>query len=245
MARPVNADAQATQAKILATAYGLFASKGIDGVSVRDIARAAKVSLAMVHHYFGSKQGLYDACLERMLEELSGLKEELLSKVGEDFSTPAAVLETAARTGFRFAREHQAAVRLLLRAPVDSGELDPRVRQSGVLPFLDTVSGVVAGVVGRSPESLRLPLQTVVYQIVRYAIVSPRELQVLVSGGPFSDDPEAEFPQAIAAVEDHLVDATFRVLGFERVGRIVDLGRTTADGARGGLEAPSGGSLHH
>src|ERR1041385_6512140 len=97
MARPVNADAQATQAKILATAYDLFAARGIDGASVRDIAKGAAVSLAMVHHYFGSKQGLYEACVDAMLNELGGLRTEFESKLSTSGATPIEVISEAVR----------------------------------------------------------------------------------------------------------------------------------------------------
>jgi AcrR family transcriptional regulator len=39
----------------------LFADKGFDGTSVRDIAEAASVNLAMISYYFGSKEKLMEA----------------------------------------------------------------------------------------------------------------------------------------------------------------------------------------
>lgn len=39
----------------------LFAAKGFDGTSVRDIAESAKVNLAMISYYFGSKEKLMEA----------------------------------------------------------------------------------------------------------------------------------------------------------------------------------------
>jgi len=44
-----------TERRILDAARGLFASHGIDQVSVREIARVAGVDHALVHRYFGSK----------------------------------------------------------------------------------------------------------------------------------------------------------------------------------------------
>ncbi|WP_067802426.1 TetR family transcriptional regulator [Actinomadura formosensis] len=48
-----------TREKILAAAREMFAEKGYDGVSVRAIARAAGVDPALVHHFFGSKDGVF------------------------------------------------------------------------------------------------------------------------------------------------------------------------------------------
>ena len=39
----------------------LFAERGFDGVTVRDISTAAGVSVGLINHHFGSKEGLRDA----------------------------------------------------------------------------------------------------------------------------------------------------------------------------------------
>lgn len=218
MARPVNADAHATQAKILATAYDLFAANGIDGASIRDIARGATVSLAMVHHYFGSKQGLYQACIGAMLEELSGLGAELQASLAtQGLGDPSKVISEAVLSGFRYARTHRTAVRLLQRSLVDTGEIDARVRDQNMVPFLDTVSGVLGALTNRSPASLRLPIQSAIFLVVRYAITSERELTQLAGASADAHAPQDETPAAIVAVEVHLAEAALRLLGLPPV----------------------------
>ena len=49
------------QVQIMETAEILFAEKGFNGTSVRDIAEKANVNLAMVSYYFGSKDKLLEA----------------------------------------------------------------------------------------------------------------------------------------------------------------------------------------
>ncbi|RSN51287.1 MULTISPECIES: TetR/AcrR family transcriptional regulator [Actinomadura] len=48
-----------TREAILAAARELFAEKGYDGASLRAIARAAGVDPALVHHFFGGKEGVF------------------------------------------------------------------------------------------------------------------------------------------------------------------------------------------
>jgi len=55
----------ATTAAMLDAAEHLFAERGFTAVSVRDIARRAGVSHALVHRYLGSKEEVYRAVLER------------------------------------------------------------------------------------------------------------------------------------------------------------------------------------
>jgi len=49
------------QILIMDAAEKLFAAKGFEGTSVRDIAEAAGVNLAMISYYFGSKEKLMEA----------------------------------------------------------------------------------------------------------------------------------------------------------------------------------------
>jgi AcrR family transcriptional regulator len=62
---------------ILITAERLFGEKGFDGTSVRDIAQAAGVNLAMISYYFGSKEKLLEAMIQLRSEYTYGILEEL------------------------------------------------------------------------------------------------------------------------------------------------------------------------
>lgn len=48
-----------TRDAIIAAARDLFAEKGYDGASLRAIARAAGVDPALVHHFYGNKEGVF------------------------------------------------------------------------------------------------------------------------------------------------------------------------------------------
>lgn len=203
MARPVNADADATRQRILDSAMVLFAEHGPRGGSVRQIASDAGVSLAMVHHYYGSKDGLYRACVDTMYEELSDLQHELARALSA--GPNADLLEQAVRRAFRFARAHRTAMRMMLREVVEAGQLDPRRQERFQGPFLSQAAALVSALVGRPAGELRLPIQTLVFTVSRYAISADRELR-LVSG---LDDPAA----ALAAAESHVVDVARSLLG--------------------------------
>ncbi len=69
--RPVDADSERTRQEILNAAERLFADQGFAATSIRQIADVVGVNTAMVHYYFGKKQQLLQAVLERALEPLA------------------------------------------------------------------------------------------------------------------------------------------------------------------------------
>jgi AcrR family transcriptional regulator len=68
--RPAGAEADGVRRGLLEAAERLFAVQGFAGVTVRAIADAAGVNPAMIHYYFGDKQGLHQAVLENALQPL-------------------------------------------------------------------------------------------------------------------------------------------------------------------------------
>jgi AcrR family transcriptional regulator len=54
-------DAKTGKDRILLCAMELFAEKGYDGVTTRDIAAKADVSVGLINHHYGSKEGLRQA----------------------------------------------------------------------------------------------------------------------------------------------------------------------------------------
>lgn len=53
------------EAQMVRVAQALFAERGYQGASIEDIASAAGVTRPMVYNYFGSKDGIYLACLRQ------------------------------------------------------------------------------------------------------------------------------------------------------------------------------------
>lgn len=58
-----------SKARILEAATYLFAQKGFDGTSIREICKKANVNLCMISYYWGGKQELYNGIIENLLEK--------------------------------------------------------------------------------------------------------------------------------------------------------------------------------
>lgn len=66
------------QVAIIEAAEKLFAERGFDGASVRDIAQDADVNVAMISYYFGSKEKLMEAVFEKRTHNIRIKVENLL-----------------------------------------------------------------------------------------------------------------------------------------------------------------------
>ncbi|MFF9494343.1 TetR/AcrR family transcriptional regulator [Streptomyces flaveolus] len=62
--RPPRTESAGTRDRILAAAREEFSERGYEKTSVRGIAKAAGVDSALVHHYFGTKEQVFEAAIE-------------------------------------------------------------------------------------------------------------------------------------------------------------------------------------
>src|SRR5262245_25240441 len=71
--------------ELLLTAERLFATLGVDNVSLRQIASEAGYSNpATIQYHFGSKEGLYRSIIEFRMPDLDRRRVELLEQIGDD-----------------------------------------------------------------------------------------------------------------------------------------------------------------
>jgi AcrR family transcriptional regulator len=216
MARPVQAHAEATRQRILTGACAQFSAAGIDGTSMRDVAAAAGVNIATVHHYFGSKNGLAEACIDAGYEELGALKDAIAATMrpGRSF---AGIVEDGVRAAYRFAVAHRAAHRMLLRIVVDADRLENvgRARRDvRSAEMLVEGARLLSAVTGRSDRDARLVVQSLSSLLTRWSLAPADELAVVVLGN--ASAASVEQSALHAAVEEHLIDLSFRILGLER-----------------------------
>lgn len=63
-------DAARTRRRLLDVAFGMFARDGYARATTRAIADGAGVNVALISRYFGSKAGLFEACLEQAARDV-------------------------------------------------------------------------------------------------------------------------------------------------------------------------------
>lgn len=65
---------------ILFAAEKLFAEKGFEGTSTREIAKAAQVNISMISYYFGSKEKLYEKLMEYRMNEGQFFSKDIIER---------------------------------------------------------------------------------------------------------------------------------------------------------------------
>ena len=78
----VSTKGERTRGRILDAAERLFAERGYEAASLRDIAAAAGVAQPGLYNYFDGKQALYAAVLDRALEPMAEALEAHLDGAG-------------------------------------------------------------------------------------------------------------------------------------------------------------------
>lgn len=127
--------AQATQEKLLDAAAEEFAARGFAGARLREIARGVGVQPALIHHYFVDKQGLYEAVIRRVVDDMSVASWKVL----ESATGLEAIVRGFVDVMVEFAARHHKML-ALLRAELLSGEtMLVEVLRERTVPLLEAV----------------------------------------------------------------------------------------------------------
>jgi AcrR family transcriptional regulator len=164
-----------TRARIVTTALRLCGEHGFDGASTRDIASAAGVNAPALQYYFDSKEGLYLACVEHIVEhvwqemsDVVGEAERLLKARASDAELIEAFCAIQARMAEFIFTSRGASDWRLFMARQQSG-MEPaaafEVFQERVNRRMAAVTaGIVGRLIGRSPRDAETVIRTVALQ---------------------------------------------------------------------------------
>ncbi|PRB01237.1 TetR family transcriptional regulator [Chryseobacterium sp. MYb7] len=76
----MNTNMISKEENIIFAAEKLFAEKGFEGTSTREIAKEANVNISMISYYFGSKEKLYEKLVEYRMNEGQFFSKDLLGR---------------------------------------------------------------------------------------------------------------------------------------------------------------------
>jgi AcrR family transcriptional regulator len=167
--------------RILAKALELFARKGYDATSVREICEAAAITKPSLYHFYGSKEGVYHALVEGALSDFRRRVVEQIAGSGP----PPDRLRRVARIYFEYARVHPELTRFLYSVvhgpPTSAPRTDFPRYYEGLVELVSQVleEGVRDGSFAPGPSDLRMLvfMGAVGEAVMGYLIVGAPELQ--------------------------------------------------------------------
>jgi AcrR family transcriptional regulator len=135
--------AQERRNQLIDTALALFAEKGVEGTSIKDIAERAGVAQGLVYHYFASKDALFAAIIERhnplpqMRDALRDVQDRPVREV----------LLHLATTAYELIREKHEIIVVVAREALTRPELQQRIfalQALGIGTYADFMRGRIA-----------------------------------------------------------------------------------------------------
>jgi AcrR family transcriptional regulator len=122
-------DKERTREELLTVATRVFADQGYAGARVDEIAAKTSTTKRMLYYYFGGKEGLYIAVLERAYAHIRAIEQQL----DVDHLEPVVAIRRLAELTFDHHESHQDFVRLVSIENIDHAE---HLRRSKVLSGL-------------------------------------------------------------------------------------------------------------
>jgi AcrR family transcriptional regulator len=172
-------DAEETRNNILEVAAREFADKGLSGARIDEIAEKTASSKRMIYYYFGGKDELYRAVLERSYRQIRAREDEA------NFETLAADKALAAHVehSFDYHVDHPEFVRLVMNENIHHGAHIGHIeglkeRNKSVIASLQAIldKGVAEGTVkdGIDPVDLHMSISALCFYNVsnRYTFAS-------------------------------------------------------------------------
>jgi AcrR family transcriptional regulator len=183
--------------RILDAASRLIASKGYAATTVRDIASAAGLNLAMIHYYFGNKEGLYRAIFEEKIVAV----QRILAEAALSEGTCRERLERFVRAYARFLCRHSHFARIVQQEFLSGGTMIQEVFRPQIARNYGLLRGILEDGV-RSGEfrvvDLEIAPVSIVGMIAFFVLAQP------IVSGIIAVGPESEgFERRLA---DHTVN---------------------------------------
>jgi AcrR family transcriptional regulator len=165
-------DAERTRAEILEVATAEFAERGFSGARVDEIANRMRTTKRMIYYYFGGKEQLYIAVLERAYSQLRDAEQTL----DVDHLDPLTAIRELAELTFDHHERHPDFLRLVAIENIHRAE---HIQRSSVLASINTRAvdliarilehGRAQGVIRRAVDPLDLHMLISAFCVFRVA----------------------------------------------------------------------------
>src|SRR5262245_46107166 len=123
-----------TKARILAAAEEVFAARGFQGASTREIAARAGVNISSLHYHWSSKETLYFSVFRTIYDRIVALLQNTLAPLLARPGKRAQIIERTMGALFDFFADNPNVPKLLMRRIVENEEIDVGIERDILVP---------------------------------------------------------------------------------------------------------------
>jgi AcrR family transcriptional regulator len=123
-----------TKARILSAAQEVFAARGFEGASTREIASAAGVNISSLHYHWQSKETLYFAVFQNIYDQILELVRGSLPNPPVEGPVSRTVVDQSMGRLFDFFADHPSIPKLLVRNLLEGGDSTVAIERDILLP---------------------------------------------------------------------------------------------------------------
>jgi len=197
---------RSTKARILTAAEAVFAAKGFEGASTREIAARAGVNISSLHYHWESKETLYFAVFRNIYDQIVDLLNNTLAPLLARHNKREVAIDITMGQLFDFFADNPHVPKLLLRRIVENEDIDVGIERDVFAPAWETFSKWL-GRLGRrafSEDESRLFMLSV-HSVLLVYLLDSRSYQSLL-GGSVRSGPLRE------RVRRHVIQLVHRLL---------------------------------
>ncbi|ODS70111.1 MAG: hypothetical protein ABS43_24005 [Bordetella sp. SCN 67-23] len=202
-------DDTSTRSRIVLAALRIFATRGFEAASLREITSAAQVNIAAIHYHFGSKDALVQEVLRVVSEPINRMRREALARVpAQREPTLEEVVEALIAPPVRLSFDATGEWRLLIRLLIQARALPRASTNAAIFEQYDALaSDFVDALMGAQPALGReeaywryaFAIGAMMY-IVSDADETYHRLHRISGGLCDTDDPERIVAQLVAFI---------------------------------------------
>jgi TetR/AcrR family transcriptional regulator, regulator of cefoperazone and chloramphenicol sensitivity len=159
-----------SRARIVEAAGQLFADRGFEGASVRELAKRAGVNAAAVNYHFGGKEGLYHAVIRKLMDDTGPMFAPMIDRLRDGVARAggdrAALAVIAAQLVSGLLRNILSSATLhwhmpiLLRESQQPSKAFAMLMQERINPVHDAIAELVGAATGYDPKGPQARLIT-------------------------------------------------------------------------------------
>ncbi len=189
-----------TKARILAAAEEVFAAKGFDGASTREIAAKAGVNISSLHYHWESKETLYFAVFQNIYDRIVEVVRTAIPPQVDRAAAGEPIIDNAMGSLFDFFADNPNLPKLMVRRLLENDASQVEIEREILVPAWRVFAGWTNELSGRKMKDVDSQLfMLTIHSVLLIFLLDSRQYVSLLGGSVRS-------PELRRRVRNHLID---------------------------------------